>query len=68
MKNRIKVIHKTIESGDAENLRRGNTREDLVCVTTLDLYKKYPAPSDEIRLARQSCFSNAGINLDIEYF
>lgn len=62
------VIHKTIVSGDAENLRRGNTREDLVCVTTLDLYKKYPAPSDEIRLARQSFFSNAGINLDIEYF
>lgn len=62
------VIYKTISPEAEENMRRGNTRNDLVCSATLDLYKKHPAPDMETRLARQSFFSSAGINLPLDSF
>lgn len=62
------IIHKTISADAEENMRRGNTRQDLVVSTTLDLYKKYKAPSDDVRLARQSFFAAAGFDLDISFF
>lgn len=61
------IIHKTINT-DADNLRRGNSRNDLVCEVTLSLYKKFPAPDPETKLARQRLFENAGIHLDISEF
>lgn len=43
-----------------ENERRGNTRDDLVVPTMLQLYKKHPAPNMATRLARQELLTNAG--------
>ncbi len=61
------VIHKTPPNAP-ENLRRGNTREDLVGPVMLDLYKKHPAPNMETRLARQALLASVGIQLGLENF
>ena len=60
-------IHKSIPNAP-ENMRRGNSREDAVIETTLMLYKRYPAPTPEIRNARQRFFAQAGIDLSIDHF
>lgn len=62
------IIHKTISDESPENLRRGNSRHDLVLNATLELYKKHKAPNETTRLARQSFFASAGFNFDLEYF
>lgn len=62
------IIYKTISADAEENMRRGNTRNDLVCSATLELYKKHPAPTSDIKLSRQSFFSSAGIDLDLDSF
>ena len=62
------VIHKTILDESPENMRRGNTRNDLVFNATLELYKKHPALNAKTRLARQAFFLSAGFDLDLENF
>jgi len=61
------TIHKS-PAGAAENMRRGNSRNDLIVSTMLSLYKRHPAPSMEIRLARQSLLASAGVSLGLEHF
>lgn len=61
------VIHKSPATAP-ENMRRGNTRDDLIAATMLELYKKHPAPDMETRLARQSLMAGAGITLGLEHF
>ena len=46
-------IHKS-PVGAPENIRRGNSRKDLTLETMLYIYKTYPAPNMETRLARLS--------------
>lgn len=60
------VIHKSA-AGAAENMRRGNSRDDLILPTMLQLYKKFPAPMP-VRLARQSLLAGAGVSLPLENF
>lgn len=60
-------IHKSIPNAP-ENMRRGNSREDAVVSTTLMLYKRYPAPSLDVKLARQRFFEQAGISMALENF
>ena len=54
------VIHKTA-SVDGANARRGNTRNDLVLETTLELYKKYPAPNQWVDSQRKNLFNSLGL-------
>ena len=57
------TIHKSA-SNAPENMRRGNTRDDLIVETMLYLYKKYPAPNTAIGVARQALMASAGIQID----
>ena len=59
------VIHKS-QATSPENLRRGNSRDDLIVETMLHLYKKYPGPDKKTRLARQSLMASAGVSVGIE--
>lgn len=59
------VIHKS-QATAPENMRRGNSRHDLTVEVMLDLYKKYPGTSMEIKLARQSLLASAGIPVSLE--
>lgn len=60
------VIHKSA-AGVAENMRRGNSRDDLILPTMLHLYRKYPAALP-VRQARQALLASAGVNLPLENF
>ena len=55
------VIHKSIANAP-ENMRRGNTRDDLIIEAMLHLYKKYPAENSQITLARQNLLATAGVS------
>ena len=57
------IIHKSIADAP-ENMRRGNTRDDLIVEAMLYLYKKYPAPNAATRLDRQSLMASAGITIN----
>jgi glycosyltransferase involved in cell wall biosynthesis len=59
------IIHKSPATAP-ENMRRGNTRDDLIAPTMLALYKKHPAPDLETRRARQELMASAGVRLDLE--
>lgn len=61
------LIHKSA-AGASENMRRGNSRDDLILPTMLHLYKKFPCPTQEARLARQALLARAGVNLPLEHF
>lgn len=56
------VIHKSRATAP-ENMRRGNTRDDLIVQVMLNLYKKHPAQNAEIRQARQELMASAGVTL-----
>jgi glycosyltransferase involved in cell wall biosynthesis len=58
------VIHKSGATAP-ENMRRGNTRDDLIVEAMLYLYKKHAAPNADTRLARQSLMANAGVNVPL---
>jgi glycosyltransferase involved in cell wall biosynthesis len=58
------VIHKSLADAP-ENMRRGNTRDDKIAETMLNLYKRHPALDHETRLARQALMSSAGIQVDL---
>ncbi len=61
------VIHKS--AADApQNLRRGNTRDDLIVETMLQLYRKHAAPDLATRQARQALMEAAGIRLPLDQF
>jgi glycosyltransferase involved in cell wall biosynthesis len=61
------IIHKS-PATTPENLRRGNTRDDLIPATMLLLYRKHPAPNMQTRLARQALMASAGVELGLENF
>ncbi|WP_321810749.1 MULTISPECIES: glycosyltransferase family 2 protein [unclassified Burkholderia] len=61
------VIHKS-PAGAQENMRRGNTRDDLIASTMLALYQRHPAPNTDVRLNRQRLMASAGIVLDLDHF
>lgn len=47
---------------------RNTSNQDKLVETTLQIYKKWPAPSGEAKHARQAHFQAAGINLPAEFF
>jgi len=61
------VIHKSAATA-TENLRRGNTRDEELLRTMLQIYKKHPGPSSDIKLARQALLATASVQLGIEHF
>ena len=61
------LIHKSYVAGE-QNIRRGNVNDDRLVDTTLQIYKRHPAPDPETRLLRQKRFEAAGLVLPIEYF
>lgn len=58
-------IHKSLANAP-ENMRRGNSRDDLIAEAMLHLYKKHQAPDMATRLARQSLMASAGVPLPLE--
>jgi hypothetical protein len=59
------VIHKS-QATAPENMRRGNTRDDLLVQAMLTMYQRHPAPSSDIRNARQALMASAGVSVQIE--
>lgn len=55
-------IHKS-QANAPENMRRGNTRDDLIAQAMLMLYKRHPALNEQTRHARQKLIESAGITL-----
>ncbi|HET8871227.1 MAG TPA: glycosyltransferase family 2 protein [Aquabacterium sp.] len=47
---------------------RNTSNQDKLVETTLQIYKKWPAPNPEAKGARQAHFQAAGINLPAEFF
>jgi glycosyltransferase involved in cell wall biosynthesis len=58
------VIHKSNATAP-ENLRRGNTRDDLIVEVMLQMYKKHLAPDDTTRIGRQALMASAGISVQL---
>ena len=56
------IIHKSRATAP-ENMRRGNTRDDLIGATMLTLYKTRPARNATTREARQALMASAGIHV-----
>lgn len=61
------VIHKS-QATAPENMRRGNSRDDKIVEVMLELYRKYPGPTLQVRQTRQALLASAGIELGIEHF
>lgn len=61
------VIHKS-QATAPENMRRGNSRDDKIVEVMLELYRKHPAPSLQVRQARQALMAGAGVQRGIEDF
>lgn len=59
------VIHKSRATAP-ENMRRGNTRDDLIGPVMLALYKTRPALNLQTREARQKLMASAGISVALE--
>lgn len=59
------VIHKSRATAP-ENMRRGNTRDDLIGPVMLSLYKTRPALNPQTRVARQTLMASAGIPVALE--
>jgi glycosyltransferase involved in cell wall biosynthesis len=58
------VIHKSSATAP-ENLRRGNTRDDLIVEVMLQMYEKHLAPDDTTRIGRQALMASAGISVQL---
>jgi len=58
------VIHKSLATAP-ENLRRGNSRDDKIVESLLDLYHQHPGPNPQVRQARQALWAGAGIQLPL---
>ena len=61
------VIHKS-QATAPENMRRGNSRDDKIVEVMLELYRKHPGPTLQVRQTRQALLASAGIQLGIENF
>jgi len=61
------VIHKSLATAP-ENMRRGNSREEKVAEVMLELYRKHPGPTMQLRQMRQALLASVGIELGIEHF
>ncbi len=61
------LIHKSYVAG-AENVRRGNVNDDRLVDTTLEIYRRHPAPDHATRLLRQQRFEMAGHRLPLDAF
>lgn len=59
------VIH---QNDPALEKTRNNSNADKLVETTLQIYRKWPAPSPEAKAARQAHFQAAGIQLPAEFF
>lgn len=59
------TIHKS-QADAADNMRRGNTHDEKIVEVMLYLYRKYPAPNLQTRLARQSLMASVGVALDLD--
>jgi glycosyltransferase involved in cell wall biosynthesis len=59
------VVHKTPKEGDG-NLRRGNTRDDLLVEVTLELYRRHRAPDKKTRQARYDFLTAAGVPVTMD--
>lgn len=59
------TIHKSA-AGVAQNMRRGNSRDDLIVPTMLHLYQAHAAPTPAVRQARFTLLSNAGVAVTLE--
>jgi len=59
------TIHKSKPTAP-ENMRRGNTRDDLIEKVMLRLYRQHPAPNRETQLARQSLLGSVGIEVALD--
>ena len=51
-----------------ENMRRGNSRDDKIVEVMLELYRKHPGPTPQVRQTRQALLASAGVHLGIEHF
>ena len=60
------IIHKT--PGEQKHNRRGTLNNHLLPDNLRTIYKKWPAPTEELRAARQYLFASVGIPLPIEEF
>jgi glycosyltransferase involved in cell wall biosynthesis len=58
------TIHKSQATAPA-NMRRGNTRDDLIAQVMRMLYQRHPARNGETRHARQELMASAGISVDL---
>ncbi len=56
------VIHKSFVAG-AENVRRGNSNTDKLMEVTLELYRRHPAPNQQVQGARRDLMARAGVVL-----
>ena len=61
------VIHKS-QATAPENMRRGNSRDDKIVEVMLELYRKHPGPTPQVRQTRQALLASAGVHLGIEHF
>ena len=61
------AIHKSWAAGQ-ENARRGNSSNDKLLEVTLELYRRHPAPTPEVRQARQTLLARSGVTLPLERF
>jgi glycosyltransferase involved in cell wall biosynthesis len=59
------IIHQTDRSVEAT---RNTSNADKLVETTLRIYRKWPAPSEQAKAARQAHFQSAGIELPAEFF
>ncbi len=58
-------IHKSLADAP-ENLRRGNTHDELIVKVMLHLYKKFPGMNLSVKQARQALMKSAGVYISIE--
>lgn len=59
------IIH---QNDPALEKTRNNSNSEKLVETTLQIYRKWPAPSPEAKAARQIHFQSAGIHLPTEFF
>lgn len=56
-------IHKSFVGGES-NIRRGNVNDEFLVATTLDIYRRHPAPDEITRRERTARFASLGISLE----
>jgi glycosyltransferase involved in cell wall biosynthesis len=54
------VIHKSFVAGDA-NLRRGNSQDHLLVDSTIEVFRRHPAPSAAVAKGRSDLMATVGI-------